>query len=169
MTSKHRTILCALVAAGLLFAACGEGQKVGNEGLLDFKEQKQQGRLGEKTAAPGTPKPLSVGATPVAAKTPTPTAKPKPKYFDITLVKDSPYYKPGNAITTHVGVTIRVTNADTTPERAKGRSFTDKNGAFHSGLLKPGGQWTYAFGSPGRYEIIDQGLNFATAQLEVVP
>jgi hypothetical protein len=167
-------MLCALLAAGTLFAACGEGQKVGNEGLLEFDEQQQGGpRLGEKTAAPvGTPGTLTVGATPVVPKTASPTAKPKPTYFDISLEPNSPYYKPGNCMKLFVGVTIRVTNKDSTPEReAKGgRSFTDKNGAFHSGKMKAGAPpWTWRFGQVASYEVVDQGLRFATAYIHVLP
>lgn len=158
-----------LVLMGLLVGACGEGQKVGSEKLLEFEEQKGGGpRLGEKTAAPKQkPGSLTVGTT-KAPKTPTPAPKATPSYFDVTLITDSPYYKPGNRIVIRTGVTIRVTNKDATPERSKGRSFTDKNGTFHSGLLKVGQTWTRKFDSVGGYEIIDEGLNFATAILEVV-
>jgi hypothetical protein len=151
----------------VMLAACGEGQKVGSEKLLEFNEQQGAGRLGERTAAP-TGTPLTVGGR---TPQPTPKAQPTagPTFFEISLVKDSPYYKPGARLTVRVGVTIRVTNNDTTAERAEGRSFTEKNGLFHSGLLKAGQQWTWVFRSQARYEIIDQGLTFATATLDVVP
>jgi hypothetical protein len=56
-----------------------------------------------------------------------------------------------------------------TPERSDGRSFTEKNGLFHSGLLKPGQVWTWVFRQPASFEIIDLELPFATATLEVTP
>jgi hypothetical protein len=164
-----RTITAAgLIALVLASVACGESQKVGSERLLEFEEQQNGGRLGEATAPPkATPGSLTIGAS----KAPT-TQPPKPKetptsYFEVTLVADSPYYKPGNKIVIRKGVTIRVTNKDMTAERSNGRSFTDKHGSFHSGLLKAGKSWTWRFDATGSYEIIDEGLNFATAVLEV--
>jgi hypothetical protein len=112
----------------------------------------------------------------VGERTPVPTAKPQPTpgttFLDVALVKDSPYYdpiKPGGKLTIAVGVTLRVTNKDMTPERSDGRSFTEKNGLFHSGLLKPGQVWTWVFRQPASFEIIDLELPFATATLEVTP
>lgn len=163
----RRLALVVLVLSLGAALGCGKGQKVGSERLLEFKEQSGE-RLGARTPSPKeTAQPLTVQqqtprpARPVQTKAPT-------RFFDIALVADSPFYKPGNKVTVRVGVTVRVTNSDRTPERSKGRSFTDKNGAFHSGLLKPGQQWTWVFDRPAAYEVIDQGLNFATAYLEVV-
>lgn len=169
MRSITKPLLLLLVVLLATLAACGEPQKVGSEGLLEFDEQQRGGpRLGERTAAPtGTPGSLTVGQT--AKPTAAPTATPAPEYFEVGLIPNSPYYEPGNRIVIRVGVTIRVTNEDGTTERSKGRSFTDKNGTFHSGLLKPGQTWTWTFRVPARYEIIDEGLTFATAVLEVVP
>ncbi len=166
---------CSLVGIAILMtllgAACGSGQKVGNEGLLNFQEQKNAQRLGEATPAP-TPG-ASVGALGIGSQpTPAPRPKatpPKVRYFDVQLVSKSPFFKPGNALTIRVGVTIRVTNTDTTPDRRGGRSFTDQAGTFNSGLLKPGQSWLHTFTQPAQYEIVDQGLTFATARLQVSP
>jgi hypothetical protein len=157
---------CVLVVG----TACGKGQKVGSEKLLDFKVQQDAQRLGGRTAPPPTPSgALTVGAQATPKPTPKPTEPPKKQYFDVGLVANSPFYKPGNSIQIRVGVSLRVTNQDATPERSKGRSFTDKAGTFNSGLLKAGQSWTWVFDQPGSYEIVDQGLTFATARLEVVP
>jgi hypothetical protein len=159
-------LVVTLVAVLLLAVACGGGQKVGNEKILDFEEQENAQALGREAAQ--TPKPLTVGA-----KTPTPrpvvTDRPKatPVIFDVELVTNSPFYKPGNCILIQQGVSVRVTNKDNTPERKSGRSFTDKAGSFHSGLLKPGQSWTWVFDAPGSFEVIDEGLTFATAVLHV--
>jgi hypothetical protein len=160
-----------LVCVALLGAACGSKQKVGDEKLLNFQEQQNAKRLGEATAAPKSPSgALTVGGTqPTPRPTQAPTAAPKKQYFDVSLIANSPFYKPGNSITIRVGVTLRVTNADTTKERAKGRSFTDKAGTFNSGVLTPGKSWTWVFNQAASYEIVDEGLTFATARLEVVP
>ncbi|MEX2537788.1 MAG: hypothetical protein WD646_03955 [Actinomycetota bacterium] len=172
MSRFQRASAFLLVVACVLVGGCGEGQKVGSEQLLEFQEQEGGGRLGERTAAPsGTPSSLTVGE-----RTPAPTPKPQPSaaanFLDVALVKDSPYYdpiKPGGKLSIPAGVTLRITNKDMTPERSKGRSFTEKNGLFHSGLLKPGEKWTWVFRQPANFEIIDLGLNFATATLEVTP
>lgn len=172
--SEAMKVVGAVCVLLLLGAACGESQKVGSEKLLEFEEQENAQRLGERTPEPtpeGTPRSLGVGEEERAAPTPTPepTATPEPEYFDIALVPNSPYYEPGNSITIPAGTTIRVTNRDDTAERSDGRSFTAKNGAFHSGLLKPGESWTQLFSNPSTYEIIDEGLRFATGTLRVVP
>lgn len=172
--TKAIKILGALSAVLLLLASCGESQKVGSEKLLEFEEQENARRLGERTPEPapeGTPLALGVGEEEKAEPTPTsePAPTPEPVFFDVALVPNSPYYTPGNAMTVKVGTTLRVTNQDGTAERADGRSFTAKDGSFHSGLLKPGETWTWTFRQPASYEIIDEGLRFATASLRVVP
>lgn len=172
MMTKAIKVLGALSVLLLLFGACGEGQKVGSERLLEFEEQENARRLGERTPEPtpeGTPLALGVGEEEKAAPTPTPapTPEPAPEYFEVALVPESPYYEPGNAITVPVGTTIRVTNRDHTPERSDGRSFTAKDGSFHSGRLAPGQTWEWTFNQPASYEVIDEGLRFATASLRV--
>lgn len=172
--TKAIRVLGAVSAVLLLLASCGESQKVGSEKLLEFEEQQDARRLGERTPVPtpeGTPLALGVGEEEKAQPTPTAeaTPTPEPRYFDVALVPNSPYYRPGNAVTVKVGTTLRVTNEDSTAERADGRSFTAKDGSFHSGLLKPGETWTRTFQQPASYEIIDEGLRFATGSLRVVP
>jgi hypothetical protein len=159
----------------LLVGACGEGQKVGSEKLLEFKEQQGASRLGERTPEPNqTPGSLTVGE-----RTPAPTPRPTtaPNYFEISLIADSPFYKDmtnnkvGAKFTVRVGTTIRVTNNDQTPERSDGRSFTEaSSGIFNSGLLKVGQQWTWTFRQPANYQVKDIGkLKFANAVVQVVP
>jgi len=161
--------LILIVLAVVVAAGCGQDQKYGSESIADIKEQEDAQRLGQRTAEPapkGTPQALDAASTPTPKPSPTPQATPT--YFDVSLVPDSPYYQPGNQVAIKVGVTLRVTNRDGTPERSGGRSYTAKNGSFDSGLLKPGKSWTFRFDSPGRFEIVDEGLPFATATLEVI-
>lgn len=166
---NRKVMLIGLALLALFVGACGQDQKYGSEAIAEIKEQQDAQRLGQRTPEPtpeGGPQALDVAATPTPAPSPTPTAAPE--YFDVQLIPDSPYYKPGNQVAIRVGVTLRVTNADGTAERAEGRSYTAKNGSFDSGLMKPGDSWTQLFNRPGRYEIVDKGLPFATAVLEVV-
>jgi hypothetical protein len=145
----------------LLVAACGSGQKVGSEKLTQFKEASPAARLGEAQATPsGDPGSLGLGgSTPTARPTATPPAPTPERFFDVSMVADSPYFEPGNDLEMPVEFTLRVTNRDGTPERP-GRSFTDKGGSFDSGLLKPGQVWTHKFSGTGRFQIEDQGLTF---------
>ncbi|MGH7858202.1 MAG: cupredoxin domain-containing protein [Candidatus Binatia bacterium] len=167
---NRKTLIIALLAlVALLGAACGQDQKYGSEAIEDIKEQQDAQRLGQRTPDPTPDKGqevLNVGGTPTPMPQPTPTAAPE--YFDVALVPDSPFYEPGNQVAIRAGVTLRVTNKDGTSERSEGRSYTAKSGAFDSGVLKPGETWTQLFTTPGRFEIVDQGLPFATAVLEVV-
>ncbi len=175
MSAVSRKVIPLLMCGGLLLvAACGEGQKVGSEKLLEFKEQQGAGRLGERTAEPSsTPGSLTVGER-TAPPTPAPTAPPV--YFEISLIADSPFYKDtthnkvGAKFTIPVGTTIRVTNNDGTPERSGGRSFTEETrGIFNSGFLKVGQQWTWTFKQPATYQVRDLKVNFARAVVQVVP
>lgn len=162
-------ILVIPVIVILVFAACGGKQKVGSEVALDFKENAGE-RLGgkaEETPAPGETAQgaLSAGTkpTPAAPASPAPAQE---QFFEVTLTPDSPFYAPGNAMHMPFTLTLRVTNRDSTGGRPF-RTFTDKAGNFGSPQLAPGGVWTYKFGFLGTFEIVDNGLTFANATLEV--
>jgi len=169
MGSRHTRWLSSLLVFMAVFgSACGASQRVGSERLTEFEEQEVGPRLGqaleEEPEQPGvTAAPLAVGqrATP-----PTPLPTPTQRLFDVALVADSPFYHPGNRIIIAAGTTLRVTNRDTTPERPR-RSFTDSNGAFSSGPLAAGQVWTQRFDAPAIYDIVDEGVTFARARLEV--
>ena len=157
--------LAVLLLLVVGFAACGGGQQTGSDKVLDFKEQQSGGRLGD-----ATPKPATKTAAPGAARTAAPaarTAAPATRYFDVSLIAGNPYFAPSDKLQALVGTTLRVTNNDKTPERASGRSFSAENGAFSSPLLKPGATWTYTLTQAGTFTIVDHGLNFARATLQV--
>jgi hypothetical protein len=160
-----RAIRVAFVLLAVLGVACGGGQKTGSEKVLDFEEQKKADQLGA-----ATPKPTAkaAGATSAPTRTAAPaTAKPVAETFDVQLIAGNPYYAPGDDLRMPAGATLRVTNKDTTPERSKGRSFTAENGAFDSGLIRPGAMWTHVIAQKGTYTIVDTALNFARATLTV--
>jgi hypothetical protein len=147
------------------FTACGGGQKTGSDKVLDFEEQQKADQLGATTPTPTA----KAGATSAPTRTAAPaaTAKPVAETFDVLLIAGNPYYAPGDDLRMPAGATLRVTNKDTTPERSKGRSFTAENGAFDSGLIKPGAMWTHVIAQQGTYTIVDTALNFARATLTV--
>ena len=146
--------------------ACGGGQQTGSDDVLDFEEQQKADQLG---AATPSPTPRASAAAPAPTRTSAPAAKQQPsaQAYDVRLVAGNPYYAPGDQLRMPAGTTIRVTNADMTPERSKGRSFTAENGAFDSGLIEPGATWTKLITQKGTYTIVDTALNFARATLTV--
>lgn len=172
--NHFRRFVPILILLALVASACGEKQKVGSEKLLDFKDQQGAQRLGFETPPPdATPAPKSLDSqveTPPPRVTPIPAPTAQVQYFDVELIADSPFYKaggqPSNVIAMRQSAVLRVTNKDNTPER-KCRSFTAKNGAFNSGCLSTGGSWTFKFPNTGRFAIVDEGLTFASATLEV--
>jgi plastocyanin len=156
----------AVMLVLLAFTSCGGGQKTGSDEVLDFEEQQKADQLG---AATPTPKPKAGGATSAPTRTAAPaaTAKPAVQTFDVQLIAGNPYFAPSDELRVPAGTTLRVTNSDTTPERSNGRSFTAENGAFDSGLIKPGGAWSHVIAQKGTYTIVDKAVNFARATLTV--
>lgn len=158
-------ILMPALAILLIAAACGEPQKTGSEKLLEFEEQENKKRLGEKESpSPDAPTELVLGK-----ESPSPSPSPPPPvehFFDVSLTADSPYFQPGNALLIQAGVTLRVTNKDATSERPT-RSFTAKDGSFDSGPLAFGKVWTQKFDNAGFWDIIDSNAPFILATLEV--
>lgn len=173
---RSRSTVLGVLLLLMLAGACGRGQKVGSERLTAFEEQKQGRRLGERAPEPtptGTPGALTVGEKPTQSPTPPPSPPPQQEqYFDVYLISDSPYYfdatnnQEATQFVVPAGFTLRVTNRDNTPERPK-RTFTAKDGSFDSGSLRPGQVWTLKLDRPGFFDIIDKGLTFALATLEV--
>ncbi len=152
----------------LVLAACGKPQSVGTEVSLDFEEQKEKNRLGDKSPEPsptGSPTTGALGVPSPTPAAPSPTAAEE-KFFDVRLVADSPYYEPGNELVMPVGFVLRVTNADNTAERPQ-RSFRAADGSFDSGALNPGQTRVMGKLPPGRWKIEDMAAPFIFASLEV--
>lgn len=165
----RKRLLALVMVLGFLAVACGEENAVGSDDLLKgLQDGKGGARLGEVTPAPDKPdEKIAVGGvTPPPAANATPVPPPKVSYFEVSLTADSPFYDPGTQLTMQIAAVLRVTNNDRTPERPT-RSFTDKGNKFSSPSLKPGEVWTFKFPQGGKFEIIDQGLPFASATLEV--
>lgn len=160
-------VLSVLAAMILLLAACNEGVKVGDDiDLAAVDQNKQECRLGECKSP--EPSPVSTEKAGIGGSSPSPTAKPTQaeQLFDVTLVADSPYYEPGNDLSMPFSFTLRVTNNDRTEGRPV-RSFTDEDGVFDSGPLKPGEKWTWKFDGPGQFKITDRAAGFIFANLVV--
>ena len=154
-----------MLVALLGLVACGGGQETGSEDVLDFEEQQKADQLGAATPTPSAR--AAATSAPVRTAAPAATSKPAAQTYEVQLIAGNPYYAPGDQLRMPAGTTIRVTNNDRTPERSKGRSFTAENGAFDSGLIKPGGSWTHVIAQKGTYTIVDTAVNFARATLTV--
>lgn len=152
-----RRVLVLSIVFAMALAACGKDQKVGSEKLLQFKEQQRQGRLGESTPTPAAPAGvLGIGAATPKPMTPAPTPQTAPeRFFDVTLVADSPYYQPGNELVMSSQLTLRVTNKDNTAERPTRRFYSE--GVFDSGPLRFGQSWTFKFpgAASGKIQVND--------------
>lgn len=167
-----RFLVISMMLLVIVAAACGQPNKVGTEKLLDIDEAGlPECRLGEKCESPSPPPAEGQGEKGAITnpqptqEAPPPPPPPKEEFFDVTLVENSPYYEPGNALTMHRSLTLRVTNRDTCSCRPW-RTFTSEEGAFTSPRLSPGQSWTTKL-APGFYNIVDDSAGFIRATLEV--
>ena len=180
-------LLVALAGAGL--AGCGEDNKVGDERLLDFKEQAQE-RLGETTttaAAPttttapsggatnpgsnqNTPKPTVATTTttrpsraPAAVATTTTVARQQQEArLEININSDAPFLDPEYA-RVYVGSMVRWVNKDSVPRAVKADT-----GQFVSPMIPPGGSFDYKAITVGLFDYTDDTRPYAKAVLEVL-
>jgi plastocyanin len=165
------TVLCGV----LLLAACGGDNKVGDDSLLNFKDQAQQ-RLGATTTtaavattvAPGAKGQLGLGAATTAPPQKAVVTTQPPQQapaFEIDINGDgtaSTQFDPA-AARVFRGSTVRWVNKDTQP-----RSVEADTGAFKSGPIPPGGSWTYQAGTVGTFNYHDGTRPYAVGSFEVV-
>ena len=188
MTRRAMVLLLAGLAL-VTSAACGSDNKVGDESLLNFKEQANE-RLGETTtttaaattttaqgavtttARPGT-KPGAVattttvkGGTAATATTATTAAKPTQTIREIHIYGDNDssgatQLDPPTQ-TAYVGSIIRWINKDTVP-----RAVRADSGQFASPMIPPGGSWDYAARTAGEFDYSDDTRPYVTGKLLV--
>jgi plastocyanin len=186
-----RRAMVLLVAALALVtsAACGSDNKVGDQSLLNFKEQAGN-RLGETTtttAAPTTTtakgavttttKPKATAgaaattttikaATAAGAATATTAAKPTQTVREILIWGDN---DPSGATqlepptqTAYVGSIIRWINKDKVP-----RAVRADSGQFASPMIAPGASWDYTARTAGEFDYSDDTRPYVTGKLLV--
>jgi plastocyanin len=165
-------VLIAVMA--LVLVACGSDNKVGDESLVNFKDQAQE-RLGARTtttAATATTAParggqLGVGgATTTTARAAVTTAPaPTQQTFEIDINGDNSSTTQFDPPAARVfkGTIVKWTNKDATA-----RSVEADNGAFKSPSIPPGGTFTYTANAPGAFNYHDGTRPYAVASLEVV-
>ena len=179
---RHRTLI-ALLLASALFAACGGDNKVGDDKLLDFKEE-AQGRLGattttvpvETTVAPSgsggkaglgatTAPPTTAAPTTTAAPVVTTTTERKVATFEIAINGDNAgttQFDPSSS-RVFAGTLVKFTNKDAEP-----RSVEADDGSFQSPSIAPGESWTYNATKTGTFNFHDGTRPYAVGRLEVL-
>ena len=185
---KRRAMILALVmAASLGSAACGSDNKVGDESLLNFKEQAND-RLGETTtttaapttttakAATTTTKPGTKGAatasttattapkgTAASAPVPKEAAAPTQTIREILIFGDDAEVAIDPQIqTAYTGSVIRWINKDTVP-----RSVRADSGQFASPSIAPGASWDYTANTVGTFTYSDDTRPYVKGELRV--
>ncbi|MEA3075488.1 MAG: hypothetical protein QOF60_396 [Actinomycetota bacterium] len=175
-----RRLVVALGLVVLLTAACGDKSKVGNDKLLNFKDQANN-RLGvtTTTAAPAptttaaggtkagvgaatTQKPTTTTAMAAVASTTT-TARPAP-VTEIAINSDAgpSQFEPAQAAA-YVGGIFRWTNKDTVA-----RSVEADDGSFTSPALPPGGTFELKAQKVGTVNYHDGTRPYAVGAIQVI-
>jgi plastocyanin len=159
-----RRVVALLVIAAVL-SGCGGKSKVGNQSLLNFKDQAQQ-RLGGATPTPARTAAPAATAAPkgaVAAATPAPKAADEPAAIVIAINSDSvgTSFDPTVARVV-VGAPVEWVNRD-----SSARSVEADGGQFDSGPIKPGASWSWTPTAAGKINYHDGTRPYAVAALEV--
>lgn len=181
----RRAMVLVLTALALLGAACGSDNKVGDESLLNFKEQANE-RLGETTTTTAAP-------TTTTAKAATTTTRPGSKAGGVVTTTTA---KPGTAATAttattapvnvqtireifiqgddaelaldpqiqtaYTGSIIRWINKDKVP-----RSVRADSGQFASPSIAPGASWDYTANTVGTFAYGDDTRPYVKGELRV--
>ena len=186
--TRRAMVLLLVMTAVVTSAACGSDNKVGDESLLNFKEQAQD-RLGETTtttaaattttaaqaAATTTTKPKAAGGSAVTtataaksasaptATTATTAATPTQTIREIDIYGDDAALPLDPQIqTAYVGSIIRWINKDSVE-----RAVRADSGQFASPMIKPGGSWDYTAGTVGIFAYGDDTRPYVKGELRV--
>jgi plastocyanin len=186
---RRRAMVLLLAGLALVTsAACGSDNKVGDQSLLNFKEQANN-RLGETTTTtaaattttamgvviPTTKPKAGAGAatsttvkagTAAPATTATTAAKPTQTIREIYIWGDndpsgSTQLDPPTQ-TAYVGSIIRWINKDKVP-----RSVRADSGQFASPMIQPGASWDYTARTVGEFDYSDDTRPYVTGKLLV--
>lgn len=173
---NHRIFrLVALLAIFVLTAAaCGDKSKVGDESLLNFKDQVNQD-LGATTTTLATTTTTVAGGkagvgqtstTSTTAKKTATTQTTVDKSFIITINGDksgaASQFDPSQA-SVYVGQVIKWVNKDSVP-----RSVVARDGLFRSPDIPPGGEFLYQANKAGEFPYQDGTRPYANGYLRVV-
>lgn len=172
MSKSVRTIVALILAVSAL-AACSGDSKVGDESLLNVKDEVAKQRLGERTTttvppttAPAAAK-VGLGQAPTTARPQAvATTAPAAKEYVITINGDrsaaASQFDPNNA-TVYVNYPIRFQNNDSAP-----RSVVSNDNKFRSPSIAPGASWVLTLSAPGQYAYQDGTRPYAVGTITVV-
>jgi plastocyanin len=185
MTRRAMILLLAGLAL-VTSAACGSDNKVGDQSLLDFKEQAQS-RLGQTTTTtaaqptttiaqgvvtPATKPKAGAGAatsTTVKAGTAATATTATTAPANVQTIREISIYGDDAAQpldpqiqTAYTGSIIRWTNRDTVE-----RSVRADSGQFASPMIKPGGSWDYTANTVGTFAYGDDTRPYVKGELRV--
>ena len=183
MRRRAAVLVLALVAI-MGSAACGSDNKVGDESLLDFKDQAQS-RLGETTTTTAAPTATTAQAAattttkPKAGAAATSTTLKAGTGATVTTATTAPaavqsireiFINGDDAElpidpqiqTAYTGSVIRWTNMDSVP-----RSVRADSGQFASPMIAPGKSWDYTAGSVGTFAYSDDTRPYVKGELRV--
>ena len=173
MSSKLVRTVVALVVAVVTLAACSDDSKVGDEALLNVKDEVAKERLGERTSTtlpPTTaagPAKVGLGAATTTAPARAATTAPAARQYVITINGDqstaASQFDP-NSATVYVNYPIRFENKDTVA-----RSVVSNDNKFKSPSIPPGGSWVLTLPTPGTYNYQDGTRPYAIGSIRVVP
>ena len=158
-------LLFALLAVVSFAAACGGGEDVGDESLLEGTEQDDDGtRLGETTTTTAATTDTSAAVTTAPpATTPTTAAAAAPS-VTVSIGSDTTsggQFQPRVAQVPS-GAIVRFVNNDSVE-----RSVVADGGAFDSGPIAPGATWDWTAGGGGTYNYSDGTRPYAVGSIEV--
>ena len=182
----RRAMVLLLAGLALVTSACGSDNKVGDESLLNFKEQANE-RLGETTTTTAaattttaqgvvttTTKPKAGGgatsttakagiASTVTTATTAPAAVQTVREIFIYGDNDPAHDVLEPQIqTAYVGSIIRWINKDSVPRAVRAQS-----GQFASPMIQPGASWDYPARTAGQFDYSDDTRPYVTGQLLV--
>lgn len=161
-----RLLLSFLLLLLIVATSCKQEHGIGDESLLDFKEREQQ-RLGQSSPSPS---PAAEAPSPPpqqkqgVGQAPQEQPQQQEPVIQISIRSDNAgsAFDPSVVRVTKGGKVTWVNNDSTA------RSVEADGGAFNSGLIPPGGSWTWTATRSGRHDYHDGTRPYAVASLEVV-
>jgi plastocyanin len=173
----RRPLVAAAAAVLLVLPACGSDNKVGDESLLDFKEQAENNlntttteaaaAAASTTAPPTTATGQQNAKAGVTATTSAPVTTAVVAAIDININSDegdTTQFDPSDARVFR-GQLVKWVNKDSQPRSVE----SDDGKTFRSPTIAPGQSWTWKAEAVGDFNYHDGTRPYAVAKLEVVP
>jgi plastocyanin len=170
MTRRPLVAVLLALAITSILGACGGSNKVGNNALLNVKDQVSKNRLGERTTTVPVETTTSLataalGVRPATTKPPTATTVAHEQVITINADRSAAasQFDP-NTATVYTNYPVRFQNNDTVA-----RSVVVTNGdQRRSPSIAPGQSWTTQFAAAGTYNYQDGTRPYAVGSITVV-